>query len=81
MKESGGGCLKLQYIHIILALGTFPRIFPKWQLPKGIFISDNFPNAQFPKRQLPKGGRALRLAWTREPSAAASLGSEAKRHG
>ena len=28
--------------------------FPKRQLPKGIFPSDNFLNVQFPKRELPK---------------------------
>ena len=43
-------------------LGTFPMVFsqattsqgyfPKRQLPKGIFPSDNLPNVQ--KRQLPK---------------------------
>ena len=27
--------------------------FPKRQLPKGNFLSGNFPNVQFPKRQLP----------------------------
>ena len=28
------------------------RIFPKWQLSKGIFPSGNFPNVQFPKSVL-----------------------------
>jgi len=45
-------------------LGTFPKAFPKRQLPKGIFPSGNFPRVfsqaatsqgYFPKRQLPKG--------------------------
>ena len=29
-------------------------LFPKWQLPEGIFLSDNFPIVQFLKPQLPK---------------------------
>ena len=32
--------------------GIFPKIFPKRQLSKGIFQSGNFPNVQFPQRQL-----------------------------
>ena len=28
-------------------LGTFPKDFPKWQLPKRIFPSGNIPNVQF----------------------------------
>ena len=35
-------------------LGTFPKDFPKLQLPLGIFPSGNYPNVQFPKRQPPK---------------------------
>ena len=35
-------------------LGTSQRHFPKRQIPKGIFLSGNFPNVQFPKRQIPK---------------------------
>ena len=37
-------------------LDTFTKVFPKSQLPKGIFIfpSGNFPNVQIPKRKLLK---------------------------
>jgi len=45
----------------ITMLGTFPEDFPKWQLPKGIFLSNNFPNVQFPKRELPKSVLAAAL--------------------
>ena len=33
-------------------LGTFPKVFPKRHIPKGIFPSVNFPMEE--KRQLPK---------------------------
>ena len=31
-------------------LGTFPKAFPKRQLPKGIFPNENFLTVKFPKR-------------------------------
>ena len=37
------------------------RIFPKWQRLKGIFLSENFPNVEFPKRQLSKSFLAAAL--------------------
>ena len=58
---------------------TYLDICPKWQLPKGIFLSGNFPNVQFPKRQLPQAYvkpseaplAAMGLGWARGPSVAA----------
>ena len=49
-------------------LGTFQKIFPMRQLPKGIF-----PSVQFPKRQLPKSVLAAGLA-PPLPVLAAALG-------
>ena len=37
------------------------RPFLKRQLTKDIFLCDNFPNVQFPKRQLPKSAIATAL--------------------
>ena len=53
-------------------LGTFPKDFHKWQLPKGIFPSGNFPNVKFTKRQLPKS--VLATALSSHPVLAALLG-------
>ena len=58
---------------------TYLDICPKWQLPKGVFLSGNFPNVQFPKRQLPQAYvkpseaplAAMGLGWARGPSVAA----------
>ena len=40
----------------LIMLSTFPKdfSFPKWKFPKGIFLSGNFPNVEFSKRQFPK---------------------------
>ena len=43
------------------SIGTFPKTFPKRQLPKGIFPSGNFLTVQLPKRQLPKSVLATTL--------------------
>ena len=48
------------------------RIFPKWQLPKNIFPSGNFPNVKFPKWQLPKS--VLIAALGSQPILASALG-------
>ena len=48
------------------------RIFPKWQLPKGIFRNGNFPYVQFFKWQLPK--YVLAAALGPQPVLAAALG-------
>ena len=50
------------------------RIFPKWQLPKGIFHSGNFPNVKFPKRQLPKSN--LAKAFGPPPTLVVALGPQ-----
>ena len=53
-------------------LGTFPKVFSEFQLPKDIFPSGNFPNLQFPKQQLTKS--VLAVALCPQPILAAALG-------
>ena len=56
-------------------LGTFPKAFPKWEFYKGIFPISNFPNVQFPERQLHESALAAALgplacsSWSTRPLA------------
>ena len=45
----------------LMMLGIFPKVFYQAEISKGISPSGNFPNVQFPKRQLSKYDLAAAL--------------------